>query len=93
MAVKGGSALVRGVLIAAILMAGLSVFGTLAVHTANAADELQDGSIAIVTGTEGSGLRMRQGPSVTQKVLKVISEGERVEILDGPVSDSGFDWY
>jgi len=84
---------VRSVLNAAILMAGLSVFGALTTQTANAADELQDGSIAIVTGTEGSGLRMRQGPSVTQKVVKVIREGERVEILDGPVSDGGFDWY
>lgn len=83
----------RSVLNAGILIAGLSVFGALAAQTANAADDLQDGSIAIVTGTEGSGLRMRAGPSVTQRVLKVIREGERVEILDGPVSDGGFDWY
>src|SRR4051794_12366421 len=76
-----------------MLIVGLSAFGAFAVQTANAADELQDGSIAIVTGTEGSGLRMRQGPSVTQKVLKVVKEGERVEVLDGPVSDGGFDWY
>lgn len=83
----------RSVLNAVILIAGFSVFGALAVHTANAAEDLQDGSIAIVTGTEGSGLRMRAGPSVTQKVLKVVTEGERVQILDGPVSDGGLDWY
>ena len=40
----------------------------------------QDGKIAVVTAS--SGLNLRSGPSLDQKILQVLSQGQQVQLLD-----------
>jgi 3D (Asp-Asp-Asp) domain-containing protein len=60
---------------------------------AHAQEELPVGSSAIVSGTDGRGLRVRSGPGMSHRVLAVLPEGTTVSILAGPVSDGHDDWY
>src|SRR4051812_5516523 len=57
------------------------------------ADEFQVGSSAVVTGTEGSGLRVRSGPGPTNNVLTTLKDGEKVEITGSPMESNGLTWY
>jgi 3D (Asp-Asp-Asp) domain-containing protein len=85
---------VRGVLNAALLLTvvGLGSAITASPFTAEAAG-LEVGSIVTVTGTDGSGLRVRSAPGITKNVLTTIRDGQKLEILDGPETADGLDWY
>ena len=60
---------------------------------AAARQDLVVGGTAVVTGTEGRGLRARSGPGLSHRVLTVLPEGANVQLLGGPVSDGQDDWY
>jgi 3D (Asp-Asp-Asp) domain-containing protein len=57
------------------------------------ADDLQSGQSAIVTGTEGRGLRVRAGPGMAHRIVTTLNEGSTVQVVAGPVSDGDEDWY
>ena len=54
---------------------------------------LQPGQSAIVSGTEGHGLRVRAGPATSQPIVRTLDEGASVQIAAGPVRAGGDDWY
>jgi 3D (Asp-Asp-Asp) domain-containing protein len=54
---------------------------------------IQPGQSAVVTGTEGRGLRVRSGPAISHSVVTTAKEGTTVQVIAGPVSDGGDDWY
>ncbi len=60
---------------------------------AAAADDPQVGGPAIVTGTDGSGLRVRSGPGMSYRVVTTVAEGSIVQVVAGPISDDNDDWY
>lgn len=57
------------------------------------ADELPAGGSAIVTGTDGDGLRLRQAPGLSASPVVLLAEGTRVQVLDGPRAADGEQWY
>jgi len=75
------------------LLGAASLLELRVAEAAEAAEDLPVGATAVVNGTDGSGLRMRSGPGLSHKVLTVLAEGDRVLVLDGPVSESAQDWY
>lgn len=100
--VKRGSNRLRSVLYAVFLAAVTLVLHALDVTPALAEFEISPtgpsasilpGQSAIVFGTEGRGLRVRAGPAMTHKVLTTVNEGTTVQIVAGPVSDGGDDWF
>jgi 3D (Asp-Asp-Asp) domain-containing protein len=56
-------------------------------------DGLQVGQSAIVSGTDGRGMRVRSGPGMSHRVLTTAREGTTVQVVAGPVSDGDEDWY
>ena len=54
---------------------------------------IQPGQSAVVTGTEGRGLRVRSGPGISHGIVTTANEGTTVQVIAGPVADSGDDWY
>lgn len=56
-------------------------------------DSIQVGQSAIVTGTEGRGMRVRSGPGMSHRIVTTANEGTTVQVIAGPVSDGGDDWY
>jgi 3D (Asp-Asp-Asp) domain-containing protein len=58
-----------------------------------AREEFSVGSSAVVSGTDGKGLRVRSGPGMSYRIVSTLSEGTAVEIEAGPVSDDDDDWY
>ncbi len=68
-------------------------FGAFSTSPAAAAEQLQVGQSAIVTGTEGRGLRVRSGPGMSHKIVTTANEGATVQVVAGPVSDGDDDWY
>lgn len=76
----------------------LALLGALAAFVAApglgyAEDELRAGDTAVVAETSGDGLRVRSGPGVSYRVVRVLDEGTSVRIITGPVSDGDHDWY
>lgn len=57
------------------------------------ATTVQPGQSAVVTGTEGRGLRVRSGPAMSHGIVTTANEGTTVQVIAGPVSDGGDDWY
>jgi 3D (Asp-Asp-Asp) domain-containing protein len=51
------------------------------------------GQSAVVSGTEGRGLRVRSGPAMSHKIVTTVKEGATVQIVAGPVSDGDEDWF
>jgi 3D (Asp-Asp-Asp) domain-containing protein len=84
---------VRGPLVAALLLTNIVLGGAVITPPPVAAAELQTGSIVTVTGTDGSGLRIRSAPGIASSVLTTIREGQRLEVLDGPLVADGLEWY
>jgi uncharacterized protein YgiM (DUF1202 family) len=81
------STLSRALFSIAVLVS--SMFG---VMTAFADNDLQAGSSAVVTGTEGRGLRVRAGPGMAHKIVTTVNEGSTVQVVAGPVNDGDDDW-
>ncbi|MFN8524109.1 MAG: 3D domain-containing protein [Chloroflexota bacterium] len=71
----------------------LTTVPLLAPTPAFAADDLTIGGTAVVTGTDGSGLRLRSGPGMSYRVVATAPDGSRVSVLAGPVSDGNDDWW
>lgn len=46
-----------------------------------------------VIGTEGDGLRIREGPSLEARVLVLGLESEVFEVSEGPVEAEGYTWW
>ena len=61
--------------------------------TSWARQELVVGGTAVVSNTDGRGLRARSGPGLSHHILAVLPEGSVVQLLAGPVSDGQDDWY
>jgi 3D (Asp-Asp-Asp) domain-containing protein len=57
------------------------------------AEELDAGQTAIVTGTEGGGMRVRKGPGMSYGIVTTAKEGTKVEIIATPITVDGVDWY
>jgi len=78
-----------------ILSLALSILtiGLVGAQPALAADALQAGASAVVTGTEGRGLKVRSGPGMSHKIVTTVNEGTSVQVVAGPVSDGDDDWY
>jgi 3D (Asp-Asp-Asp) domain-containing protein len=51
------------------------------------------GQSAVVSGTDGRGLRVRSGPGMSHKIVTTLNEGTTVQIAAGPVSDGEDDWF
>lgn len=60
---------------------------------AYARDDLMVGGTAVVSGTDGSGLKIRSGPGMSYRVVTTLTEGAKVQVLAGPVSDGNDDWW
>ncbi len=58
-----------------------------------APEEITIGFYAVVANTDGTGVRMRGGPSVNNISLLVVPEGEVGLVLDGPTENDGFLWW
>ena len=56
-------------------------------------DALAAGVTAQVTGTAGSGLRIRGSAGLGGPTVKVVPEGTLLTILDGPQDADGYQWY
>ncbi|MFN0073413.1 MAG: CAP domain-containing protein [Chloroflexota bacterium] len=57
------------------------------------AEGLAAGATAIVSGTDGSGLRVRSGPGQTNPALTTLRDGEQVEITGAPLESGSATWY
>jgi 3D (Asp-Asp-Asp) domain-containing protein len=88
-----GSTLLRSCFSASLFAVVSLALGALIPTPAVAAEELQAGQSAIVTGTEGRGLRVRSGPGMGHKIVTTATEGATVQVVAGPVSDGEDDWY
>lgn len=51
------------------------------------------GMQVIVRGTEDKGLRMRQGAGFSSPILFLASEGETLQIIEGPIIEDGVIWW
>ena len=51
------------------------------------------GMQVIVRGTEDKGLRMRQGAGFSSPILFLASEGEILQIIEGPIIEDGVIWW
>jgi 3D (Asp-Asp-Asp) domain-containing protein len=60
---------------------------------AEARDDTLVGDSALVLGTGGSGVKVRSGPGLSYDILGVVSEGTRVNVLNGPQFDGDQNWY
>jgi 3D (Asp-Asp-Asp) domain-containing protein len=83
---------VRSTLSAALLGAAAALLSFMG-GTPAFADDLQSGQSAVVTGTEGRGVKVRSGPGMSHNVLSTVNEGATVQVAAGPVSDGDEDWY
>ena len=55
--------------------------------------DLGPGASAQVANTDGAGVRVRAAPSLSAPVRTALPEGTPVQVVDGPVSADGYDWY
>jgi 3D (Asp-Asp-Asp) domain-containing protein len=79
--------------LSAILVAAAAAILSLIGVTPAFADDLQSGQSAVVTGTDGRGLKVRAGPGMSHAILTTLNEGSTVQVAAGPVSDGDDDWY
>lgn len=56
-------------------------------------DTIPLGSTVMVTGTEGAGLALRQGPGVSYSWMAIGNEGELFLVQDGPRENDGYVWW
>jgi hypothetical protein len=58
-----------------------------------APDVIAVGFYAVVANTDGTGVRVRGGPSVSNISLLVVPEETFVLVTDGPTENDGFLWW
>jgi len=51
------------------------------------------GALVQVTGTEGSGLRLRSSPSLAGDVLFIAIDSEVYQVMEGPQGVDGYQWW
>jgi 3D (Asp-Asp-Asp) domain-containing protein len=77
----------------ALAVAALTIFAPLGRGVAWAQSELAVGASALVSDTDGGGLRLRSGPGLSQSVQATLADGVRVQVLEGPQTADGHSWY
>lgn len=55
--------------------------------------QLEVGAFVAVSGTEGDGLRMRDGPSLEATIIRLAVENEVFQIEAGPQEQGGYIWW
>lgn len=55
--------------------------------------ELEVGAFVAVVGTEGDGLRMRDGPGLAASIIRLAVENEVFQIESGPQDADGYIWW
>lgn len=61
--------------------------------TAEIIDGIQKGSVVQITGTEGTGLNLRNEPALQSQQKFVALDAEVYEVSDGPVRADGYVWW
>jgi hypothetical protein len=56
-------------------------------------DEIGRSAFVQVSGTDGDGLRLRQGPGLNYEMQFLGLDGELFQIADGPVEADGYTWW
>lgn len=56
-------------------------------------DGISIGSYVQISGTEGSGLRLRSGPGTSNPPRFLGMESEMFQVIDGPKQSDGFTWW
>ena len=51
------------------------------------------GGMVVVSGTEGSGVAIRQGPGTSYQLMTIGGEGEVFLVQDGPRENDGYTWW
>jgi len=64
-----------------------------ATETPTAAPTTPEPVTAKVSGTEGDGLRLREGPGLNYDKIRTLPEGTLVQIIGGPVEADGHQWF
>lgn len=44
-------------------------------------------------GTAGQKLRLRVGPGLNEDTLRIVDDGTRLRVLEGPTTADGYDWW
>jgi len=57
------------------------------------AEELEAGQTAMVTGTDGRGMRVRSGPGMSYSIVTTVNEGTKVTVVSGPIEIDEDTWY
>ncbi len=79
-------------LLAALLM--VAAVMTTGGGAAKAAGNINVGGIGVITGSDGDSVNLRSGPGTAYDVNVKLSEGQAVEVYDGPRTDkAGNVWY
>jgi uncharacterized protein YraI len=66
---------------------------SLPMATATVVPVLRPGIQVTVTGTGGLQLSLRGGPGQSQARLRVLTEGTRLTVLEGPEASDGYNWW
>lgn len=61
--------------------------------TAVAPPEITAGFFVVVANTDGLGVTIRGGPSISNESLQIAQEGSFFMVLDGPAEADGFNWW
>jgi hypothetical protein len=51
------------------------------------------GGMVVVSGTEGSGVAIRQGPGTSYQWMAIGNEGDVFLVQDGPRENDGYTWW
>ena len=78
---------------ATLTMPWLTPLAAKTAGVAHAQDEPAPGGSAVVRHTEGGGLRLRSGPGLQHPVQVTLAEGARVQVVEGPETADGHQWY
>jgi 3D (Asp-Asp-Asp) domain-containing protein len=76
-----------------LLPAALAVAWTGNAPLAQSAELLENGSTAVVAGTEGAGVRVRSGPGTGTSIVASVSDGATVYVTGAPQTVDDQTWY
>ena len=61
--------------------------------TATPVPVVMPGVQVIIQGTGGEQLRLRAGPALANVTLRILDEGTKLKVLEGPEASDGFQWW